>query len=205
MCISPFYAFSSSTTPRSELTRYYLMRDKFIVDRKLKHTKNDAYLAFDGNISSGLKSIIGDVKNSNGSTTEIINLLNKNVNTEKYAEFDLGLGIPLPFFSFAKYNFLPNLFFSSNFAISMSFFNKNDPLNPLLQIYLKNDIKIGARTLIKIDEVKTLDFSLYQLQRSDIFSEKPALEIATKGKLFDLGELSNKEKAINADISYQIK
>jgi len=205
LIISPVSGFSSSDNPRSELTRYYLLRDKFILDRRMKHDDFDAYLFADGNISSGLKSIIGDAKNADGSNSEIISLLNRNVNTEKYIDIDFSLGVPLPYFTLGGYKFLPNLFFSTNIGVSLSFFNKNDILNPKLQIYFKNDIKMGVRSLIKLNDRKTLDLAIYQLQRTDLFTEKTATEISTQGKLFELDELGEKEQAINIDLSYRIK
>ena len=83
--------FGAST--RSEIKRYTLMHDRYIVDRGLRKLRYDQFLDIDVVVSSGLKSFLGEVESSskNAATLAerdlaVLGTLAKHLNTERYLD-----------------------------------------------------------------------------------------------------------------------
>ena len=198
---------------RDEVHRYTLLRDRTLIEREIKHGLNsyryNHYFDLDLLIADGTREMITDIKNGIDDadnqlekTTNVLNILNKNMNSEKYVNLQASVGIPLPYIKIEELKILPSLFVSQNFGIMTSIDNQNDPTNPKAQIYFKTDTKYGLATRYKWREDHEFRTSIYQLLRSDLSAKRTAVDIVDKGELSDFSELSDEQKALGIDFSY---
>lgn len=184
---------------RSELSRYYLLRDRTIAARDLYRPK-EAFLSVDLILSSGVKDLISEVDDATGTgsslqqTLEINKLLLKNANTERYIDADVALAIPLPYIKIKKTRILPHLFFGANLGASLSVSSHTgDPNDVELQAYAKKEIRYGVGTKVRFKPKETWDISLTQLKRADLYESRDATTIATSGDLVDLDGIDKNE------------
>jgi len=199
-----------AVTPRHEINRYTLLEDRLLVEQGLRKQKHRAFLDLELNFSAGLKQLIGDLKNSTDpnlsqtqKATETQSLLSKNINTEKFVHVDLTLGAPLPFIKYDEYRLLPNLFYQLRLGTSFSLSNRIDGLTPTLQSYLKVDRKLGVHSALKWREDVDVNFSLYQLERSDVAATLTATELVQKQKFFNFSDLTETDKSYRLDLSWE--
>lgn len=187
------------------------MADRVKIDRSIKRSPNTSFLDIDLFISSGLKSLIGDVKDGNRSDlsstqkqTNMLNLLNKNINTEKILDLELGLGIPAPNFRLYGIDFDLSLFGNVNVGAMVSFLSGSSALNPQAEAYLKKDIKVGAS--IKLKAEKYFDgevlANIYRLSRSDVSSSLDYTTLSSKGQIIETSDLNKEEISYQMDLGY---
>lgn len=205
LALIPSHGFS-----KSELYRYTLLKDKIDIDRELKRRSYNSYFNFELLLSSGTKSLVGDVKDGNrGSlsstqkTTNMLNILNQNVNTTKFVDADISAAIPLPNFSLWKFSITPGLFYHLNFGLSFSISNQANATNPTISTYIKKDIKLGMDATFKNNPSETYLMRFYQLNRADLQSSLSAASMATKGKVFEFDDLKKEQITYNVDLGYQ--
>ena len=210
--------FSQASEPaiRSEIGRYTLLHDRNILLRDLAREKHSSFLDFSLTFSAGLKKLISDVTDASrddstlpGQANEaqkqvqIYKLMTKNLNTERFLDAELGLGIPLPGFTLNRTRILLNPFFTFGAGSSFSFSNREDALQPKLQLYLRTEQKLGLRALNLFSNRQKLTFNIYKLQRSDSLSMMSYSDVATKGELFNISDLKDKEVTTNADLIWE--
>jgi len=200
---------------RNEVSRYTVLRDRLIIDRSLRKKYYWAFFDFDITSSSGLKSLIGDVKdqtqdtegqtaaqNQTAKELNIYKLITQNANSEKYLDADVILGIPLPWFSLWGIEYRSSLFFNLNFGISFSFANREDALNPVAQTYIKKDQKMGLFVKTGDEKKERWELAVYQLTRSDSYNQLSYNDIANSRKLFSFDGLATDVVSWAADIRY---
>tara|TARA_R110002072_G_scaffold534_8_gene4289 strand:- start:40158 stop:41207 length:1050 start_codon:yes stop_codon:yes gene_type:complete len=202
---------SNAATLRSEIDRYTILRDRAITDRQLKvESPYQEFFNLDIVASSGIRTIISDVKSGTETTNSaqkqlnMFQLLSKYVNSERYVDVDFTTGFPLFDIKFKKHHFMPSFFFNYNVGLMFTVSNQENALNPTGQLYLKLDKKIGIQTLYP--QKKSLyQFAIYQMTRSDLLSSITSSSLATSGKLFNLDDLNKEQKTIAFDIDYMKK
>lgn len=194
--VLPYTAYALG---RSEISRYYLLRDRVLVERELRHYRGH-FFNIDLVVSSGVKDLIGEVDTatSQGSsaqqTVAINKLLLKNANTERFIDADISAGIPLPYIKIGKIRILPNLIFGFNLGASTSIASPTgDPADVVLQAYAKKEISMGLRTLIRFKPKETWDVSIIKLNRADLFESRDASTIASSGDVINLDGIDQDE------------
>jgi len=194
---------------RSELYRYTLMRDKVLIDRQLKQVSFHSFFNLEVLLSSGSKSLIGDVKNGNraGLTstqkqTNMLNILNNNVNTARYIDANLEAAIPLPSFKVSKFKIDSSLFYNFNIGLSLSIANTTNNSDPEVNLYLKKETRIGVDTYFQNNPSEAYGLRYYQMSRSDLLSVLDEQSLASEGKLFEVDDLNKKEVTYNLDLFY---
>lgn len=206
-------AFAIPRNVRNEVHRYTLLRDRVITERSLRGLNRQEYMNLELHISSGTKKLIGDIRaasddstlNSTQQQAEINNILNQNLNTERYADADLALAFPLPEFNLKKMTFFPTVFGILNVSGSLSISNANNGSNPTTQMYIKQDQKLGVNAYIEFKKPLFMNFSLYQLKRKDLFQSKTAAQIESENKFFDQSGLGKTQTTIRADYTVGYK
>ncbi|MFZ8932846.1 MAG: hypothetical protein ACO20H_09230 [Bacteriovoracaceae bacterium] len=195
---------------RSELYRYTLMRDKVLIDRQLKQVSFHSFFNLEVLLSSGSKSLIGDVKNGNraGLTstqkqTNMLNILNNNVNTARYIDANLEAAIPLPSFKVSKFKIDSSLFYNFNIGLSLSIANTTNNSDPEVNLYLKKETRIGVDTYFQNNPSEAYGLRYYQMSRSDLLSVLDEQSLASEGKLFEVDDLNKKEVTYNLDLFYK--
>ncbi|MCP4914941.1 MAG: hypothetical protein GY909_17615 [Oligoflexia bacterium] len=205
-----FFSISSTfANLRSEVDRYIILSDRVIVDRSLKvDAQHQEFLGLDLVASSGIRSIISDVKSgtetSNPVTKQVnmFSLLSKYVNSERFIDFDIQVGFPLFDITYKKNKYFPSFFYQMNVGLMFTVANKVDPLNPSGQLYFKQDQKMGIHTIHKRNK-ELYQLSIYQLTRSDLLSTVTATSLATSGELFNLDDLNKEQKSVAIDLEYK--
>lgn len=209
-------ARASEPPIRSEIGRYTLLHDRSILLRDLAREKHSSFLNFNLTFSAGLKKLISEVSDATrGDSTlsgaanelqkqaEVYKLMTKNLNTERFLDAELGIGFPLPAFRLAQAKILPNPFFSFGAGTSLSFSNREDALQPKLQLYLRKEQKLGLRVLSLLPNHEKFTINLYQLKRADTLTQLTYSDIASKGKMFDLNDLKKDEVTTNTDLIWE--
>jgi hypothetical protein len=195
---------------RNEKSRYYEMRDKTIIDRSLKRQEFSSYFEFDLSSSSGMYDLFTDIKSSTSGdktsaqkTQAVAEVLNKQINVERYFDFDIAIAIPLPEAQLMGKKTLINLFATANVGAMQSFENQNNVLNSTSQVYLKIEYKIGLSSKHFYSEKELIRFNLYQILRKDVYSNLNYAQIAGNGKLFNTDSISNSHKFYAIDLAYE--
>lgn len=202
--------FPTIANVRSELKRFTLLHDRYLVDRYLR-SETESYLIYlDTAVSSGVKKIVSDIKDSAETEQDpvqrqlkTLQVLTRNLNTEKYIDIDVGLGFPLPLFKIRQFEFKTSPFVQANLGASFSFNNQNESSLAVAQTYIRKELKLGIKSKIKKRKDETLIFNVYQLTRSDVFASMDQADIVNQGKLVDFGTLDQDNVYIAADIGYQ--
>lgn len=198
----------TSTPVREELFRYTLLSDRMEIYRAHKNPEREQFFKLDLAVSSGLKDLIGDIKSGNSSSSnavtkqiEILGLLNKSINTERYVDLKAGIGIPLPYFSISKIHFLPSLFYELGLGASLSISNFGDVQNPRAQTYVKKETKMGLES--KVSRTGKFDFSaaLYTLDRADASNTLTATNLAAGQDLVSFDSLNQSQKFLAFDFA----
>ncbi|EQC49188.1 hypothetical protein M899_0686 [Bacteriovorax sp. BSW11_IV] len=206
------FATDAASTTRNSIGRYILLRDRSLTDNLFFNGPHQDYFKMRTNISSGLKDLIGDIKSGTDSstsssqkTTNVLSILNKNINTEKFIDIGLELNIPLPSFKYSRFTFLPSLFASGTLGGLVTVANKVDGTNPNADIYLNKEIRYGvASTLLWKNRFnESLQVALYKKSVSDLFISKDATSIATGGSLVETSELKDEDNSYSVDFSYK--
>lgn len=194
---------------RSEVDRYIILSDRVITDRSLKvNAQHQEFLGVDLVASSGIRTIISDVKSGTETTNTVqrqinmLSLLSKYVNSERFIDFDFQAGFPLFDIKYKKNKFFPSFFFQMNVGLMFTVSNKVDPLNPNGQLYFKQDKKMGIHTIHKRNK-EFYQLSVYQLTRSDLLSVVTSSSLATSGELFNLDDLNKEQKSVAIDLEYK--
>ena len=210
--------FSQASEPpiRSEIGRYTLSHDRNTLLRDLAREKHSSFLDFNLTFSASLKKLISDVTdatrddsslsgpaNETQKQVQIYKLMTKNLNTERFLDAELGLGIPLPGFTLNRTRILLNPFFTYGAGSSFSFSNREDALQPKLQLYLRTEQKLGLRALNLFSNHQKLTLNVYQLKRADSLSMMSYSDVASKGKIFDIKDLKKQEVTTNADLIWE--
>ncbi|OUR96787.1 hypothetical protein A9Q84_10625 [Halobacteriovorax marinus] len=197
---------------RNNLKRYTYLRDKTIVNKRLHSKLYENYFDIDLNLSSGTKSIVGDIKNSSNSSSStadkeaaILSILNKNMNSERYIDLEISTAVPLPTFSLFKYRLTPSLFYSINMGALVTISNQASVIDPSAGVYVKKDTKMGVSTIITKhpDKETQVKVNLYQLKRADVDNTLNKTQIVTDTKLFDFGALDKGETSIALDFIWK--
>lgn len=197
---------------RSELSRYILLRDRTIVDHGLKNQVHQSFFDLQFNISSGIKKLIGDINtstddsnSSSAKTSNVLAVLNRNINTERYIDIGAELALPLPYMQYGNYRFLPSLFVGINLGGSLTISNKEDGLNPKAQTYLKQEMRYGLFTRMKWNDKKgeSLDLALYKVETKDFLTQSTAQAIADDEKIINTDDFDKKESSYAIDLSYK--
>lgn len=198
---------------RNNLKRYTFLRDKTLINKRLHSKLYENYFDLDLNLSSGTKSIVGDIKNSSTSSSStqtdkelaILSILNKNMNSERYVDLDLSTSIPLPTFKLFKYRLTPSLFYNINMGALVTISNQASVVDPTAQVYVKKDTKMGVSTILtkNPDKETQVKFNLYLFKRADIDQTLNKTAIVNDTKLFDFGTLDQGEKSIGVDFIWK--
>lgn len=203
---------AQASTIREEMDRYFLLRDRVIIDRWLRSQNHNSFFKLDASVSSGTRKLIGDIKNQTESsssdpiakTLAVANLLNQQLNSEKYVDIDLEVGLPLPYFKIFNIKMLPSLFVNINLGLSLTISNFGDATNPRAQLYMKKDMKMGAKSLFQLKENQELEIALYKISRADANNTVTALQIANDQALFDFDGLTQNENSLMIDALYKL-
>jgi hypothetical protein len=195
---------------RGEIKRFTLLHDRMMIDRSLRLSPHGQFFNIDLAISSGLRSLISDVSNTSENSSssaaakqlETFKLLSKNVNTEKFIDLYAGFGIPLPDIKIKKHKLYTSLFYELNAGIMVTIANQDDPTNPQAQTYVRKELKTGLSILYKPEKDKALEFSLYQLTRSDSASNLTSANLAQDGEFFNLDSLNQDHIVYALDFQY---
>lgn len=156
-------------------------------------------------MSSGLIDIIGDAKNGSKATTQtekdlnMYQLLTKNVNTEKFVDANIIVGIPLPDVRYHQHHFLNSAFFQINLGVSLSINNQANATNPVAQTYVRKETKAGLYSIYKQGGSTENRFALYQLSRADAANEISYTTLSSDGKFFNFDSFNNEQKHIAFD------
>lgn len=205
LLLTPTWAQS----PRGEIQRFTLLHDRIMVDRALRYDSSSYIFNVDLVISSGVRTLINDLSNTSDSSSsqaqkqlQTLELMSKNVNTEKYIDALVGVGIPLPDITWKGSKFYNSLFYQFGAGISLSFNNIRSVTNPEASIYVRKEIKKGITTFYRPQKDWLYKFSFYQLTRADIFSSLTATQLSQDGEFFNLDDLNRDHNFYAADISY---
>lgn len=197
---------------RNNLKRYTLVRDKTIVDQLVRAPLYESYFDLDLTVSSGVKTLVGDVKNiSNNSDNDaakelaIAEILNKNINSERYADLNATFGVPLPTIKIKKYRLTPALFYNLNLSTLFTISNIEDVTDPSVAVYIKQETKLGVSTILtkKSDKETQVKLNLYMFKRADTSLIQTASTLVENTKIFDFGALSDGESSLGADFIYK--
>lgn len=195
---------------RSEVDRFTILHDRYIVDRYIRSQAENYIFYLDAAISSGVKKIIGDIKDSAENETDstqrqvkTLQVLTRNLNTEKYIDLDIKAGIPLPIFRIKNFDFKLSPFIDVNIGASFSFNNQNSNSTSRAQTYVRKEYKMGVKSKIKKRKDETLIVNFYQLTRADINVELDQSEIVTQGKLIDTGSIDQDNISYAGDFGYE--
>ncbi len=201
--ISPCFGAIPTTTVRDEMVRYTLIRDRTILERP----HNLSILSIKAHISSGTKSLISEMREASKNpdpiqkNLNVLALLNRYINTERYLDADLETNVPLPYLSIKNYQFLPYAFYSFNLSGELSISNFGDVTNPRAQTYLKKESALGLASAVRHEKYQG-NFRLYQLKRSDAKALLTYSDIANDNKsLVQLDSLNVESKAYALDLS----
>lgn len=198
---------------RNNLKRYTILRDLTLVNKRLTHNLYEQYLDLDLQISSGVKDLISDVKNKGNEAgasqsqkeLNILEILNKNMNSERYVDLDATIGIPLPSFNFFNYRLTPSLFYNMNLGSLFTIYNQSSSIDPSVSVYIKKESKVGLSTIVtKSGNLDTyIKFNLYKLSRSDADLTKTKTELAEDSKIFNFSDLNENEDSLSFDLIWK--
>lgn len=198
---------------RNNLKRYTLLRDKTLINKRLTHKLYEQYIDLDLQISSGVKDLIADVKNKGNEAgasqsqkeLNILEILNKNMNSERYVDLDATLGIPLPSFNLTRYRLTPSLFYNLNYGSLFTIYNQTSSIDPSVSVYVKKESKVGLSTIItKSGHIDThIKLNLYKLDRSDTDLTKTKTELAESSKIFNFSDLKESEESLSLDFIWK--
>lgn len=207
----PLNLFAAST--RGEIQRFTLLHDRLTIDRSLRERSHTSFLNIDLAISSGVFTLINDLSNSSDNTSssavqkqlEVFNLLSKNINTERFIDANIELGMPLPDIKVKSHRFYNSLFYEFNAGILLTIASGSSATNPLAQTYVRKQTKLGFSTIYKPKEDITYQASLYQLSRADTAANLDTATLAGSGEFFNLDDLKKDHSFYALDFSYQKK
>ncbi len=194
---------------RDELSRYTLLRDRTIVERQIGRPSDSTFFDLDMMISAKTLKLIGEVRNGSNSSlssaqrqANMLEILNKNINTERFIDLDVALGIPIPDIKTKKRKFSPSLFFQNNFGVMATISNRENIADPKLQTYVKKESKIGLHTIYQPQKNQRYFISLYQLTRADTADQLTSSQLANDGKFFNFNKLNQKYKTLNLNLRW---
>lgn len=200
----------SAYAGRGELSRFTLLHDRITVDRDLRERDHDHFLNIDLVVSSGLLDLISDLSNTSESNQtsvqkqlETLQILGKNVNTEKTVDALIGAGIPLPTMKIFGKSFYSSLFYEFHAGVMVSINNEASATNPVAQTYVRKQSKRGLSTLFQYKKDQSYQVSLYQMLRADTEATVDSAELSGDGELFNLDELNQDESVLAMDIHYR--
>lgn len=198
---------------RNNLKRYTFLRDHTLVNKALNTNSYEQYLDIELQVSSGVKDLIADVKNKAdepGATQtqkelNILEILNKNMNSERYVDLNVTLAVPLPSFNFNKYRLTPAVFYNLNLGTLFTIYNQTSSFDPSVSVYIKKETKIGVSTIItKSGNIDTfLKINAYKLSRSDTDIQKTKTELAESSKIFNFSDLSEPNDTYSMDFIWK--
>ncbi len=195
---------------RGELSRFTLLHDRITVDRDLREPNYDHFLNIDILASSGLLDLISDLSNTSESNQtslqkrlDTLQILGKNVNTEKTVDALIGVGIPLPTLKIFGKSFYSSLFYEFHAGVMLSINNEANATDPVAQTYVRKQSKRGFSTLFEYKKDQTYKVSLYQMLRADTQATLNSTELSGDGELFNLDELNQDESVLALDIHYR--
>ena len=203
---------ANASNLRNNLKRYTLVRDKTIVDQLVRSPLYESYLDLDLTLSSGVKTLIGDVKNiSSNSSTDvakelaIAEILNKNINSERYVDINATFGVPLPTIKIKKYRLTPAIFYNLNLSTLFTISNAESVTDPTAAVYMKQESKLGLSTILtrKSDKQTQIKLNLYMFKRADSSLIQTASSLVDNTKFFDFGALKEGESSIGADFIWK--
>ncbi|MBK27147.1 MAG: hypothetical protein CME70_24300 [Halobacteriovorax sp.] len=200
-------AFGAGT--RGEIQRFTLLHDRFIVDRGLRKLRYDQFLDIDIVVSSGLKSFLGEIEASSknaASTTArdaaVLAALAKKVNSERYLDIDVSLGVPLPYIRYRKFQMLPGLFYNINMAASNTLSNQDDGLNIKAQSYVKLEKRMGLLSRIKWNKKEEVRLALYRFTKTDVALDLNVSQVGAKTSVFKFDDAIVDHNMIASDWTY---
>ncbi len=198
---------------RNNLKRYTILRDKTLINKRLTHNLYEQYIDLDLQVSSGVKDLVADIKNKGNEAgasqsqkeLNILEILNKNMNSERYIDLDATLGVPLPSFNLSKYRLTPSLFYNLNLGSLFTIYNQTSSLDPSVSVYVKKETKMGLSTIVtKNGHIDThIKLNLYKLNRSDADLTKTKTELAESSKIFNFSDLSQSKETLSMDFIWK--
>jgi hypothetical protein len=197
---------------RNNLKRYTLVRDKTIIDQLVRTPLYESFLDLDLTISSGVKTLVGDVKNiSNNSDSTaakelaIAEILNKNINSERYVDLNTTFGVPLPTVKIKRYRLTPALFYNLNLGTLFTISNIDNVIDPSVAVYMKQESKLGLSTILtkKSDRETQVKLNLYMFKRADSSVVQTKSTLVDNTKIFDFGALKDGESSIGMDFIWK--
>ncbi len=208
LCLSTF----AIDVTRTEVERFHILNDRKHVEKNLLQD-NDYYFWTDFEVSSRLFKLIGEIQDTESSSTEVAQtveigkLLSQNANTEKYVNLGFDLLIPTIPFAYSKYLFYPMLFYRMQIGTSFSINNVEDALDPSAQVYLMQRTNIGVRIDLRNKNSNSHFYTLelYSDSIKDFFESKTSSGIAAEDDIVNLDELELAEKSIKTNIAYKKK
>ncbi|WP_372655536.1 hypothetical protein [Halobacteriovorax sp.] len=198
---------------RNNLKRYTFLRDTTIVTKGLTNKRYEQYFDIDLQVSSGVKDLVADIKNKGdeeGATQlqkelNILEILNKNMNSERYVDLDATLAIPLPSFNLYNYRLTPAIFYNLNLSTLFTIYNQTSSFDPSVSVYIKKETKLGVSTIItKSGHTDTfIKLNLYKLGRSDTDLTKTKTELAESSKIFNFSDLDESNETYSMDLIWK--
>lgn len=199
---------ASGNPARNEINRFFLNNDKIYLEREIFLQNDNSILNLSTYASTGVISTFSEITSISSSenqivkTLKLIELLNKNINSEKQVNVDFKLGIPLPPFKIKSVIITPALFDTLNYGLHLSFNNQEDVTNPTAQVYLKHDTKTGILFSVIWDKWHTFKFKLYEFERTDHYQNIVSSQIAQQEQVFSLENLQFKQKTYALDLNF---
>lgn len=181
-----------------------------IIEQRLKKNRPYSFFDFDFHGTSGIKTLIGDLKNSSKNTqnsavqkqSSIIELLDKQVNTEKYLDADLAISIPFGQYHYNSTKIIPAFIAGVDFAGLFSVSNAGDATNPILQSYLRFDQTLGGFVELEFDDQTMAQMKFYQLARKDKYSLFNASALVNDGNVIGGSKLDQVDTFMMVDALY---
>ena len=204
------HQFTFAAVPNTA-ARYQFLRDESLIESFLKRGEYNTYLYGDINFSSGLKTLAGKVRTATNREltqaqmqTNVLALLNQNLNTEKYLNVDLGFGVPLPNFKLGKIKVIPDIFLQLNLGGAFAISTDDTGINTILQSFIKFDAKLGVHALF-FAEKYFAEMALYQTQRHDLWKTLTRDQIIQQGTLIRYGDLDKKTNYYFTDLKLGLR
>jgi hypothetical protein len=152
-----------------------------------------------------------DAETQGQKVTNILNFMVNAGEVEHYAQVLVQLGIPLPQFTLWNVKFTPDI--RSSFDIGTSFATTTragvfefgagaSVADPRIQMYIKQDVKVGLNFAWEYEEDHYGVFKLYAMNRWDRDEGITGNEVVIQGKAIDLDEPKNSTNNVVMDLKY---
>lgn len=208
MLLLPLTLNAATFPVRGEVNRYTLLRDRTLIERQGVRSYSPVFFSPQITISSGTKSLITELEETSSITntttrgTEILGLLNRYINTERYVDANVRAEVPLPYLKVKDFRFIPNFGYQMNMGASLSISNFGDVSNPRAQTYIKKETKMGLFNRVRYKDHQG-QINLYKMTRADAASVLTYTNLVSDSKVINFDTLNQESKSTALDIAYE--